>query len=320
MTNFSASFVGILSGLAAGLMVLAVLNSGALSYPLIFLTPIAIYLASMGWGNKAGIFAAIFGCGLCFLLGSVEIAIAAACLIIGPAVWIGHLTNLGRQNTVIEGEEAGTEWYPVSNIFLQLSIIIGIISLVFVSMVDFQSEQTVEQLTQMMRAVALKNPELDMPSDEDIVKTLALFTKLVPILSGFIWLFTHATNACIAATITQRSGVLARAHEDIASSLMLHRAILPVTIGACLGLYYGDGLIAQICGVIFGVCLASFALVGLAGAHINLNRNNGAFFILALIYASIFIFLMPVIFFIVTGIVRFFTMGSIGPSINHPKF
>ena len=55
MTKLSGKFIGLLAGIAAGLLAVAALSSGLSSAVLILLTPITIYIASMGWGTVAGV-------------------------------------------------------------------------------------------------------------------------------------------------------------------------------------------------------------------------------------------------------------------------
>ena len=61
MNSNIALLIGLLAGLAAGLMVLAGFAGGSVSLVLIFASPAAVYIASLGWGTIAGIVAAIGG-------------------------------------------------------------------------------------------------------------------------------------------------------------------------------------------------------------------------------------------------------------------
>lgn len=314
MTKLNSNFVGLLAGIAAGLLAIASLSSGLASAPLIFLTPVAIYIASMGWGAIAGLIAAVAASLLCFLFGGVGVAFSTGLIIFAPAAWIGNLTNLGQAD-----ENGNTLWYPLSNILLQLMIVICIVCVIILFMVDFQSPQTTAQLAEILKAAAKNNPELTAPSDEDIANTLKMITSVMPIVAAGTWLAVHVANAYLAAVVVRSSGLMARTRDNIAETISLPKVALAVLAIGFAGTMFSSGLIAQISGVLLGGSITAFAFLGLADMHLKVRNSKGGSLILFAAYGSIFIFYLPILLFTGVGVMRLFRMVSQEANTNQPN-
>jgi len=314
MNKISGNFVGLLAGIAAGLMAIAAFNSGLASAPLLFITPLAIYIASMGWGTTAGVIAAIIASAFCYIYGGVGVALSLGLSIFAPAAWIGHLSNLGQTT-----DDGDTIWYPLSNILFWLMLITCALCIVTFSLVDFNTAETGEQLRTMLKEVAKTNPEIRIPNDEEIALTLQMLTKVMPIITASVLIFTHSINACFGAFITQSSEIMARKPENIAESISIPKAALFILVAGFIGTVFGNGVIAQVCGVLFGASMTVFALLGLADTHLKARSTNGGTLMLIVAYASIFMFSLPLLIFTGIGVMRFFRMASQEANNNQPN-
>lgn len=314
MTKLNSNFVGLLAGIAAGLLAIASLSSGLASAPLIFLTPIAIYIASMGWGAITGLIAAIVACLFCFLFGGAGVALSTGLIIFAPAAWIGNLTNLGQAD-----ENGTTFWYPLSNILFQLMLIICVVCVIILLMVDFQSPQTTAQLGEILKAATKNNPELAQPSDEDIANTLKTITTIMPIVAAGTWLAVHVANAYLASVVVRSSGLMARTRDDIAKTISLPKAALIVLVIGFVGTLFSSGLVAQISGVLLGGSTTAFAFLGLADIHLKVQNSKGGSLVLFAAYSSIFIFYLPILLFTGTGVMRLLKMALKEADTNQPN-
>lgn len=314
MNKISGNFVGLLAGIAAGLMAIAAFNSGLASAPLIFITPLAIYIASMGWGTLSGVIAAIIACAFCYIYGGIGVAFSLGLSIFAPAAWIGHLSNLGQTS-----DDGDTIWYPLSNILFWLMLITATLCVVIFSLVDFNTAQTGEQLKAMLTQVAKTNPEIKIPNDEDIALTLQMLTKVMPIVTASILVIVHSINAYFSASITQSSQIMARKQENIAQTITLPKAALFIMAVGFIGTVFGDGVIAEICGAIFGASMTAFALLGLADAHLKARSTSGGTLMLVVAYTSIFMFSLPILVFTAIGVMRLFRMASQEANNNQPN-
>lgn len=314
MNKLSGNFVGLLAGIAAGLLAIAALSSGLSSAALIFLTPMAIYIASMGWGTIAGVISAIVASAFCYIYGGLGVAISTSLIIFAPAAWVGHLSNLGQV-----GEDGNTLWYPLSDILFRLMMVISAVCLAILLLVDFNGPETAGQLAEILTQAAKNNPEIRTPTDEDVALTLKLITSILPIVAAATWVFVHATNAYLGAVITHSSGQLVRQRDDVAMTITLPKAALFILGIGFIATVFGSGFIVQIGGVLFGASATGFALLGLADAHLKARSTSGGTLMLIAAYSSIFMFIVPILVFTGIGVMRLFRMASQEANNNLPN-
>src|SRR6201992_168987 len=117
--------IALAAGCASALMFASMISGALISVLLLYLAPLPLMVAALGWGplcaTIGGISAAI-GLGAIF---GLPYCIAFAIAIALPAWWLGHLALLGRpvSNAVASGNGASPpapvlEWYPVGRILL----------------------------------------------------------------------------------------------------------------------------------------------------------------------------------------------------------
>lgn len=314
MNKLNGNFVGLLAGIAAGLLAIAALSSGLSSAALIFLTPIAIYIASMGWGTIAGVISAIVASAFCYIYGGLGVAISTGLIIFAPAAWVGHLSNLGQVD-----EDGNTLWYPLSDILFRLTMVISAVCLGILLLVDFNGPETAGQLREILIQASQNNPEIRTPTDEDVALTLKLITSILPIVAAATWVFVHATNAYLGAVITHSSGQLVRQRDDVAMTITLPKYALFVLGFGFIATVFGSGFIVQIGGVLFGASATAFALLGLADAHLKARSTSGGTLMLIAAYSSIFMFILPILVFTGIGVMRLFRMASQEANNNKPN-
>src|SRR5471032_2206421 len=120
--------IALAAGCASALMFASMISGVLISILLIYLAPLPLMVAALGWGplcaTIGGIAAAttlgaIFGLPYCIVF-VVTVAL--------PAWWLGHLALLGRPvtNNVASGNGAAPvapdlEWYPVGRILLWIA-------------------------------------------------------------------------------------------------------------------------------------------------------------------------------------------------------
>ena len=108
--------VGIGAGLVAALLFSVVITGSPLSALLYSAAPLPIFIASLGWNHRSGLFATA--------AGALAVAVALAptggiafALIIGlPAWWIAYLALLARTDA-----QGAVEWYPLGNLMVWIA-------------------------------------------------------------------------------------------------------------------------------------------------------------------------------------------------------
>ncbi|MGB7288398.1 MAG: DUF2232 domain-containing protein [Salaquimonas sp.] len=299
MKNNQSIIVGVLAGIAAGLMVLAAFKAGVLAIVLFFAAPAAVYIASMGWGSLAGIIAAVTGASLAAGAGDNSIAGLALVLLFAPAAYVGHLVNLGQRD-----ENGNIIWFPLSDILLRLMAILAIGFVLIGALSGYTQELAAAAIVELMKQIASTNPELPQLNDELLLDRANLYAGIIPAMLPCMWLLLHVVTAFISANITRRSGLLARAPEDVAASVSLpFQASVFLAVGLA-GMFLFTGALKLVGGVSLGIGIAGYALIGLAAMHFRTRPLQSRGLLLAIAYGSIILFSLPLLVFTFIGLLR----------------
>src|SRR5882757_8703760 len=119
--------IAVAAGAASALMFASIVSGALISLLLLYLAPLPLMVAALGWGPLSatiGGIAAATGLGVIFGLPH---CIAFAVTVALPAWWLGHLVLLGRPlPNVASGNGAAPvapalEWYPLGRILLWIA-------------------------------------------------------------------------------------------------------------------------------------------------------------------------------------------------------
>jgi hypothetical protein len=312
MKNNQSIIVGLLAGIAAGLMLMAAFTAGLLAFVLFFAAPAAIYIATMGWGFAAGLIAAAIGTTVAWYAGGMGAAGIGLLLLFFPAAAVGHMVNLGQRADIGNG----IVWFPLSDILFRLMGMLAVGFIAIGAAGGYSAESFAPSFSQLMRELANSSPEIQMPSDEVLAERSQFYADLIPTVIPAVWLMFHVIIAFVSAGITRRSGQLARAKEDIAATVTLPpQAILVLVVGLIASLLF-TGPVAHVGGVFVGVSITGFGLIGLAELHYRTRPMPARGILLSIVYGSIVLFSVPLLVFTALGIFRSIkkaTPGQPGP-------
>src|SRR5262249_15130885 len=116
--------IGLAAGAASALMFTSMISGELISLVLIYLAPLPLMVAAIGWGPLC---AAIGGIAAVAALGAIFGLPLCAAFAIGialPGWWLGHLVLLGRPAAGQSAPAAAApdghdlEWYPVGRLLL----------------------------------------------------------------------------------------------------------------------------------------------------------------------------------------------------------
>src|ERR1700679_2900809 len=117
--------IALAAGCASGLMFASIISGALISLLLLYLAPLPLMVAALGWGSLCatiGGIAAATGLGAMF---GVPYCVAFVVTVALPAWWLGHLALLGRPTAGGVPPSDGSsptapalEWYPVGRILL----------------------------------------------------------------------------------------------------------------------------------------------------------------------------------------------------------
>jgi len=298
------ALIGIAAGCASALMFASMISGVLISLLLIYLAPLPLMVAALGWGplsatiggiTAATVLGAIFGLPFC-----VVFAITVAL----PAWWLGHLVLLGRP--VAGGVSLGNgaepvapilEWYPIGRILLWLS---GFAALnTMAALLAFGTD--VAAVTGALReSLLLFLGPHDTTVTAEIDQLVNMMVTVAPSLGAISVMMMLTFNLWLAAKITATSGRLHRPWPDLKSAVLppLTLAALCAAIAFC----FAGGLLAILAQIITAVLMMAYALTGFAVLHtLTLALKSRALW-LGCTYAIVVLFVWPVVAMVVLGI------------------
>jgi hypothetical protein len=296
--------IGIAAGCASALMFASMISGVLISLLLIYLAPLPLMVAALGWGplsatiggiTAATVLGAIFGLPFCIVF-AITVAL--------PAWWLGHLALLGRP--IASGVSSGNgaqpvepilEWYPIGRILLWLS---GFAALnTMAALLAFGTD--VAAITGALReSLLLFLGQHDTAVTTEIDQLVNMLVTITPSLGAISVMMMLTFNLWLAAKITATSGRLHRPWPDLKSA-----ALPPLTLAAlcaAIAFCFAGGLLAILAQVITAVLMMAYALTGFAVLHtLTLALKSRALW-LGCTYAIVVVFVWPVVAMVVLGI------------------
>jgi hypothetical protein len=289
--------IAIAAGCASALMFASMISGALISVLLLYLAPLPLMVAALGWGplcaTIGGIAAAI---GLGALFG-LPYCIAFAVAIALPAWWLGHLALLGRPiaHEISTGNGASPvtpalEWYPVGRILIWIA---GFAALTTMSVLLTLGTDAATVTAVIRRGLLLIWGQEDAASNEETRRGIDALVSIAPAAAAIVAMMTLTLNLWLAAKITATSGRLQRPWPDLKSIALppMTLAALSVAIAFC----FIGGLPAILAQTIAAALMMAYALIGLAVLHtLTLTLKNRALW-LSCAYAIVTVFGWPVL-------------------------
>lgn len=305
---------GLLAGAATALLALSAGEGTAFAFLLLAAATLPILIASLGWGNAAGVVAAVTAfAGLAATLSAASALMFFVTTLL-PAAWIGYLANLARPAEEVGGPKDALAWYPLSDIMLHLCALVSIGLVVLGFVVGYGEEIGAEFVDAFVAAIQQQNPGY-APTDRDLDVLKQTFVRAVPLVQGGVWVLILFTAFYLAAAIVRTSGRSRRPKDDIPSNLRMPRpALIVFAIGILLSFFSGSvGLIGLvICGT-FG---CGFMLAGFAIVHERTRALPWRTVLLWLSYTIVLLFAPAIAVFLLIGLfdtTRRMTLTRPGP-------
>jgi len=293
--------VGVLAGIASGLLLVASSSAGIFSALLALASPLPIYIAVLAWGTRGGVFASVSAIILVSVIASPQVAIMIAALMTLPALAIGHQANLAQS---VSNDGKDLTWYPLDRLLFNLVNLIAIGFIVVGFMLGFSIEENVPDLVAQLKEFAKVNPAFKAPDDGDLAALARFYLGLLPFTFPAAWLVIHIVNMHLAVKIARSSGRMPRPQDDLPLDAGLPRMALiafPTTLVLTI---FSTGSFSNIFAVFAGAFFMAFSLVGLAALHLKARANPAARGLLVASYLLIIVFAVPLVVFTVAGVFR----------------
>jgi hypothetical protein len=259
--------IALAAGCASALMFASIISGALISLLLLYLAPLPLMVASLGWGPLA---ATVGGIAAATVLGAIfglPFCIVFAVTMALPAWWLGHLALLGRPLSNGSGEAAMgaapvLEWYPIGRIQLWIAGIAVLTTMA--TLLTFGTDAAT--ITETLRAELLRvlGPRAATSGDE-IAQRIDTFLMIAPAVAAASTITMLTLNLWLAAKIAATSGRLHRPWPDLKST-----ALPPMTLAAlsaAIAFCFLGGLLAILAQTVTAALLMTYALTGFAVLH-----------------------------------------------------
>ncbi len=275
--------IALAAGLVSGLLFLSVLSGNMLSLMLIYLAPLPLVIAALGWGPTVGNLAAIVGTVMLVLSFNLAGAGLFALLYAGPPVFLSRLAlrryplaaapGGGAFETFENPQDTGPDtvaWYPTGHLVTWIAAIaVGLfllIHVIFAGPYGGLVPLIEEQLTKV-----IQDPEAILAQLEDAGTTMSqeelfgFIARMIPGIVGVFWFAVMILNLALAQAVVKVSGRAWRPDFDwVRMDLPFGMALALAAAMLVSFMPGGIGFIGSTASVILA---APYFLTGLITAH-----------------------------------------------------
>ena len=298
-------FMAVAAGAASALMFASIISGELISILLMYLAPLPLMVAAMGWGSFCGIIGGLAAAGGLAAIFGLPYGLAYAVAVALPAWWLGHLALLGRP--LADHGSAGPddaapavpefEWYPVGRIVVWISGFAALTTLAALLTLGTDAASINNTLRHgLMRVFSPHDPQ---PTG-DVEQWVDALVMMAPFAASVVAMPILTLNLWLAAKITATSGRLRRPWPDLRAT-----ALPPMTLVAlcvAIAFCFAGGLLAIVAEIVTSALLMAYARTGFAVLHtLTLTMKSRAVW-LGATYAVVVIFTWPVLALILLGL------------------
>jgi hypothetical protein len=296
--------IAVVAGSASALMFASIISGALISLLLLYLAPLPLMVAALGWGPLCaaiGGIAAATGLGVIF---GLPYCIAFTVAVALPAWWLGHLALLGRPMTydVPSGGAAppvapDLEWYPLGRLLLWIAGLAALTTMAALLTLGTDAAAITAALRGgLLRTIGLRQTATAGEAE----RWVDALVMIGPAAAAMVATITLALNLWLAAKITATSGQLHRPWPDLASL-----ALPPMTLAAfcvAIALCFGGGLLSILARIVAAALMMAYAFTGFAVLHtLTLTLKSRALW-LGCTYAVVVVFSWPILVMAVLGL------------------
>jgi hypothetical protein len=300
MTNI---LIAIAAGCASALMYASIISGALFSLVLVYLTPLPLMVAALGWGPASALLGGIVAAIILALSFSLTLGLGYMLMVAGPAYWLGHVSLLAQPAGTapsVDGHVDALEWYPIGRVVLWAASIAAMIVIIGLLMIDSSGGD----VTTKLRERALQTLDAFNPTGAEIKdkeRVASFFARALPIVAVGSTTLMYLFNLYLAGRIARTSDRLRRPWPDLHST-QLPPIALVILAAALLLLSFAGGLPALLAQVVGTALLTAYWLVGFAVLHAFTSSSSGRFWWRLAAYGSIVMFIWPLLLVPVLGL------------------
>lgn len=291
-----------LAGAGLGL-VAAVVFASATTGPLfarfllMFVTPLPIALAGLGWGWRAAVIAGGVGSAIILAFTSPAVAAAFAITQAAPMVVLSYLALLSRplsesgQPEPASDTANAVEWYPVGRLVVWSAVMAGLMAIAMLAIIGGDLEALRKSLADFIKATienGIPGAEVQPKfSEAEIASLSEIALSVLPAASAISWMGSLLFNLWLAARVTLASGQLGRPWPDLAA--ITYPMGTPLAFGAMLLATMLDGYPGLAASAFTGGLFIAYLMLGLAILHYTTRGQPWRALALWALYGSLLV-------------------------------
>ncbi|MFJ5367759.1 DUF2232 domain-containing protein [Bosea sp. CER48] len=261
--------VGIGAGLVSALLFSVVITGSPLAALLYSAAPLPIFIASLGWNHRSGLFATAAGA-LAVAVALAPTGGVAFALIIGlPAWWIAYLALLARGDA-----QGNVEWYPLGNLMLWIAATAALATVgsALVMTTDYETYRSViSRMIENLLNEMVRGKLIALPADVQVKELAQSLAPAVPLGIGASFVTTITANLWLAARTVKMSDRLPRPWPFIPSTALPRQALLLLIASGVIAMT--GGFIGVAATALAGALFAAFMFSGLCLLH-DISRGR----------------------------------------------
>ncbi len=282
--------IGVGAGLVSALLFISSASSPLLAVLLIYLTPLPLLIAGLGWGfpaSLAGLLAGTLAAGLGM---NVNVGLTYAFGLAGPAAIFVYLALLNRPGPPDAQGVPTVDWYPPGRLIAWASLMAGGIGAGAVAILSFSGGSYAEAARQLFDVTllqALQQTGQDDVPPERIEEAAAIFARMLPGAIAGVWLAIMMGNLWLGGKITSISGRLIRPWPKL--TWMEYPRFMSLGFAASLIASLAPGLVGTLASAFVGAFILAYLIMGLVVIHVLTQGSPLQIVLLVLLYVGIFL-------------------------------
>jgi uncharacterized protein YybS (DUF2232 family) len=280
--------IGAGAGLVSAALFASAATAAALAGILLYLSPLPLCLAGLGWGRSAAALAGLTGTVVMAVTLGPGPALAFALTIAAPVAVFTHLLLLSRPIPAAEGATTPTvEWYPPGRLVGWAALIAGILAALLVLALGPGLESYHQWINQTLFPNVMKvlGPNASELTPKMIDSLKAVLAKALPAAFVIVWLALMLLNLWLAGLIVEASGRALRPWPDL-HSLEVPNVFVAVFAGALI-VSFVPGVIGLLATGLASAMLFAYMLQGLAVIHVYSRGVPLRWLLLVVVYLGI---------------------------------
>jgi hypothetical protein len=296
--------IGFGAGAASALLFASVVSGSLLSIILIYLAPLPLMIAAIGWSHWSGLIGALVAATGLALVLNLYFFVAFMISIGLPAWWLGYLALLARPSANGSGERL--EWYPAGRLVVWSALLATLV--VAAAIPNFGLDEDSfrkamrESFERLIRAQTRAPPDtpLQLQGIGDVNRFLDVMVAAFPPAAAVIATLTNIINLWLAGRIVRVSGLLRRPWPDLPE--ISFPSYAPVLLAGAVAGTFLTGLPGIVATVLTMTLVMAYAILGFAVLHFITRDLKSRVAVLAGAYAAVFLVGWPALVMTLLGL------------------